>query len=522
MTKYREILRLVGNQLTTDEIVAACSVSSKTVVKVKKRAAELGISWPLSADMTDEKLKTIMFPEPEKPVSTKRMPDFEYIRKELLRNGVNKRLLWDEYFEQCRREGADALMYSQFCYYIQQDEAKRRATMHIPRKPGQQIEVDWAGDTASVIDRDTGESIKVYVFVAAMSYSTYAFAEGFPDMKQASWIKANVHMLEYIGGVPKMIIPDNTSTAVNHNGIWKEREINKTYQEFAEHYNTAIIPARVRHPKDKPVAEGSVRRISTWIIAALRNEQFFTVEALNREIRRKLNEYNNRPFAAKEGSRSELFRDEELPLLAPLPATPYELASWKKAKVQFNYHITLGFMHYSCPYEFIGKEVDVRITDSTIEIFYNQSRIASHKRLHGRRGQYSTVQDHMPEKHQHYQEWNGDRFRQWARKIGSSTYKVINSILASKAIEEQAFLTCRSLLKLSDTYSPARLEEACCKACQFSQEPSYTSVKNILAAMAAMDAKAAGNSSSGENPPSHGQYGITRGASYYGGNSHAE
>ena len=331
MTKYREILRLVGNQLTTDEIVAACSVSSKTVVKVKKRAAELGISWPLSADMTDEKLKTIMFPEPEKPVSTKRMPDFEYIRKELLRNGVNKRLLWDEYFEQCRRDGADALMYSQFCYYIQQDEAKRRATMHVPRKPGQQIEVDWAGDTASVIDRDTGESIKVYVFVAAMSYSTYAFAEGFPDMKQASWIKANVHMLEYIGGVPKMIIPDNTSTAVNHNGIWKEREINKTYQEFAEHYNTAIIPARVRHPKDKPVAEGSVRRISTWIIAALRNEQFFTVEALNREIRRKLNEYNNRPFAAKEGSRSELFRDEELPLLAPLPATPYELASWKKA-----------------------------------------------------------------------------------------------------------------------------------------------------------------------------------------------
>lgn len=179
-------------------------------------------------------------------------------------------------------------------------------------------------------------------------------------------------------------------------------------------------------------------------------------------------------------------------------------------------------MHYSCPYEFIGKEVDVRITDSTIEIFYNQSRIASHKRLHGRRGQYSTVQDHMPEKHQHYQEWNGDRFRQWARKIGSGTCKVINSILASKAIEEQSFLTCRSLLKLSDTYSPARLEEACCKACQFSQTPSYTSVKNILAAMAAMDAKAADNSPSGDSLPSHGRYGITRGASYYGGNSHAE
>ena len=223
-----------------------------------------------------------------------------------------------------------------------------------------------------------------------------------PYHPQPSWIKANVHMLEYIGGVPRMIVPDNTSTAVNHNGIRKEREINQSYQEFAEHYNTAIIPARIRRPKDKPVAEGSVSRISTWIIAALRNEQFFTMESLNREIRRKLDEYNTRPFAAKEGSRSELFRDEELPLLAPLPATPYELASWKKAKVQFNYHITLDFMHYSCPYELIGKDVDVRMTDSSVEIFYKQERVASHRRLSGRKGQYSTIQEHMPEKHQHY------------------------------------------------------------------------------------------------------------------------
>ena len=518
MTKYREILRLLSNKLKTEEIVHACSVSKKTVIKVKKRAAELGISWPLDADMTDEKLESIMFPKPSKPASKKRLPDFDHVRKELLRNGVNKKLLWTEYLEQCRREGTEALMYSQFCYYIQLEEQKRRATMHIPRNPGQQVEVDWAGDTASVIDRDTGEIIKVYVFVAAMSYSTYAYAEAFPDMKQASWIKANVHMLEYFGGVPKMIIPDNTSTAVNHNGIRKEREINQSYQEFAEHYNTAIIPARVRHPKDKPVAEGSVSRISTWVIAALRNEQFFTIESLNREIHRKLWEYNSRPFAAKEGSRLELFRDEELPLLAPLPATPYELASWKKAKVQFNYHITLNFMHYSCPYELIGKEVDVRVTDSTVEIFYKQDRITSHKRLYGRKGQYSTIQDHMPEKHQHYQEWNGDRFRQWARKIGTNTYKVIEAILTSKSVEEQTYLTCRSLLKLSDSYTSAKLEEACCKACQFSAKPSYKSVKNILAAM---DARSADNGSYGDDAGLN-RYGIIRGAEYYGGNSHAE
>ena len=522
MTKYREILRLLSNKLKTDEIVQACHVSKKTVIKVKKRADELGINWPLGAEMTDEKLETILFPKTSRPVSTKRMPDFDYVRKELLRNGVNKKLLWTEYLEQCRRENADALMYSQFCYYIQQDEQKRRATMHIPRKPGQQIEVDWAGDTAYVIDRDTGECLKAYIFVAAMSYSTYAYAEAFPDMKQPSWIKANVHMLEYFGGVPRIIIPDNTATAVNRNGIRKEREINQSYQEFAEHYNTAIIPARIRHPKDKPVAEGSVSRVSTWIIAALRNEQFFTIESLNREIRKKLDEYNNRPFAAKEGSRSELFRDEELPLLAPLPASPYELASWKKAKVQFNYHITLDFMHYSCPYVLIGKDVDVRLAESSVEIFYKQDRVASHKRLHGRKGQYSTIQEHMPERHQHYQEWNGDRFRQWARKVGTNTYKVIDSILTSKTVEEQAYLTCRSLLKLSDTYSQVKLEEACRMACQFSRKPSYKSVKTILTSITATDSKSSSNAALKDISNPHNQYGITRGAEYYGGKNNAE
>ena len=523
MTKYREILRLLSNDLKTDEIVQACSVSKKTVIKVKKRAAELGISWPLGNDMTDEKLETIMFPRVSAPVSTKRMPDFEYIRKELLRNGVNKKLLWTEYLEQCRREGAEALMYSQFCYYIQQDEQKRHATMHIPRKPGQQAEVDWAGDTAYIIDRDSGEAIKAYIFVGAMSYSTYAFAEAFPDMKQGSWIKANVHMLEYFGGVPRMIIPDNTSTAVNHNGIRKEREINQSYQEFAEHYNTAIIPARVRRPKDKPVAEGSVSRISTWIVAALRNEQFFSFDSLNREIRKKLDEYNSRPFTAKEGNRGELFREEELPLLAPLPATPYELASWKKAKVQFNYHITLDFMHYSCPYVLIGKDVDVRVTDSSVEIFFGQERVASHKRLYGRKGQYSTAPDHMPEKHRNFQEWNGDRFRQWARKIGTNTYRVTETILASKPVEEQSYLTCRSLLKLADTYSDAMLEEACGKACQFSQRPSYNSVKNILQAMKMKDAKDSLEISATSESKSKNRFGITRGADYYGGGAgHAE
>ena len=339
MTKYREILRLTALGLSQRNIVQSIGVSQKTVVKVQKRAREMHLSWPLDENLTDAALETLMFPKESKVSKQKRMPDFNYIQKELLRNGVNKKLLWTEYLEECRQSGDEPLMYSQFCYYIQQDEQKRRATMHINRKPGEQIEVDWAGDPAQITDPDTGEIIPAFLFVGVMTYSQYPYVEAFINEKQRSWITAHVHMYEYFGGVTRILVPDNTTTAVIHNNDWYNQELNTIYHEMAEHYNTAIIPARVRAPKDKPNAEGSVGVISTWITAALRNEQFFSLAELNKSIRRKLEEFVNRPFQKKEGTRYEIFRDEELPLLAKLPATPYELAEWKKATVQFNYHI---------------------------------------------------------------------------------------------------------------------------------------------------------------------------------------
>ena len=188
---------------------------------------------------------------------------------------MNKKLLWTEYLEECRLSKEEPLMYSQFCYYIQQDEQKRRATMHINRRPAEQVEVDWAGDPAHIIDPDTGEILDAQIFVGVMTYSQYPYVEAFMDQKQASWIAAHVHMYEYFGGVAKILVPDNCRTAVDYNNkSWNDPRINAVYQEMAEHYGTAIIPARVRSPKDKPNAEGSVGNISTWITASLRNEQF--------------------------------------------------------------------------------------------------------------------------------------------------------------------------------------------------------------------------------------------------------
>ena len=337
MTNYREILRLKGLGTSERNIAASLSVSRNTVSKVCKKAEGMGIHWPLDTAVTNKNLQERMFPKSEASTSDKRMPDFDYIRKELLRNGVTRKLLWTEYLEDCRRENAEPLMYSQFCYYIQRNEEKRRATMHIPRKPGEQVEVDWAGDPAEIIDPDTGELTKAWVFVGVMTYSQYAYVEAFINEKEDAWITAHIHMYEYFDGVTKILVPDNASTAVDHkNSDWYSPKLIRIYQEMAEHYGTAIIPARIRAPKDKPNAEGSVRNVSTWITAALRNEQFFSLSELNTAIREKLKHFNSANFQKKESSRQSLFLGEEKPLLMPLPATRFESAVWKQATVQFN------------------------------------------------------------------------------------------------------------------------------------------------------------------------------------------
>ena len=210
MTKYREILRLAALGFSMRNIALSCSVSRNTVSKVLAAAKEKSVAWPLDDSQTDKVLETLLFPKDKSKEGTDRpLPDYEYIRKELLRNGVSKKLLWAEYCEMCRMDGKEPLMYSQFCLYIQRHEEKQRATMHIPRKPGEQVEVDWAGDPAHIIDLDTGEITDAWIFVGVFSYSQYAYVEAFINEKQKAWITANIHMLEFFGGVPRIIVPDN-------------------------------------------------------------------------------------------------------------------------------------------------------------------------------------------------------------------------------------------------------------------------------------------------------------------------
>lgn len=511
MTKYREILRLHSLGISQRNITASCHCSRTTVNKVLKRAKELNIKWPLPDSVTDGELNKKFFPKAV-DTSERRYPDLEYIHKEMAKSGVTLKLLWSEYCEECRLSKELPLMYSQFCYHYQEFAQTKRASMHIPRKPGEQVEVDWAGQSAFIVDRDTGEIIPAYVFVAALSYSQYAYVEAFLSQNLESWITAHVNMYRFYGGVTRMLIPDNLRTGVEKSS-WRDHDpiINKTYHEMAEHYNTAVLPARVRRPKDKPNTERTVGIISTWIIAALRNQKFFSLQELNQAIKEKLCTFNRKPFQKKEGSRYSIFLGEEKAMLLSLPATSYELAQWKKATVQFNYHISVDKNHYSCPHEYIKHEVDVRITRSTIEVFYNNHRICSHPRLYGKTNQYNTIPEHMPENHKQYAQWNSQRFIEWAEKIGPNTTITIKAILASRKVEQQAYRGCMGLLKLADKYSVTRLEAACKKALSYTPNPSQKSVKTILET--GQDKVTEETATKTDNTA---ETGFIRGAEYYG------
>lgn len=513
MTNYREILRLHSQGISGRSIAASLACSRNTVANTLKRAGDCNLSWPLPQGMTDHELSKMLFPERTLP-SSRKQPDCEYIHKEMAKSGVTLSLLWNEYCEQCRLSNEIPFMYTQFCKTYREYANTTKATMHINRKPGEMLEVDWAGNTAAIIDNTTGEIIDAYVFVASLSCSSYSYVEAFLSMDMESWITAHVNAYKFFGGVTRILVPDNLKTGVDK-ASWHTPVINKTYHEMAEHYETAVIPARVRRPKDKPNAEGTVGIISTWITAALRNQQFFSLRELNEAIRDKLDEFNRKPFQKKPGSRLSVFLEEEKPALMPLPATPYELATWKIATVQFNYHISVDKMHYSVPYEYIKHKVDVRITRNVVEVFFNNHRIASHPRLHGREGQYSTVIEHMPEDHKKYTSWNSERFISWAQSIGPNTTVAVKAILSSHRVEQQGYKACMALLKLADKYSVIRVEAACTKALSYTPNPSYKSIQTIL--------KTGSDKVINEEPKSTVKtdsvnFGFTRGADYYGGN----
>ena len=507
MTNYREIMRLSSLGLKRTQIADSLGASRTTVIHTLQRASAQGLDWRAVEPLSDKELASRLFPKGEnKPLY--KMPDYEYVHRELSKPGVTQQLLWFEYYEKCRASGETPYQLTQFKAHYREYVVKTKATMHINRKPGELMEVDWAGQTACVVDSDTGEVFDAHIFVAALPYSGYAYAEAFFRLDQEAWIAAHVNAFEYFGGVARITTPDNLKTGVIKNTN-SELVINRAYQELAEHYGTAIIPARVRKPRDKSTVEGAVGIVSSFVLAAIRNQRFFTLKELNETIRERLHALNHKSFQKKDGSRALLFAEERTSLL-PLPKNAFETALWKTATVSYNYHIEVDGRFYSVPYEYIKRRVDIRLTRNVVEVFLEGNRICSHVREYDRKDKYSTQEAHMPPNHQQYVQWNGERFRKWAAKIGAQTACVVESILSGCKVEQQGYRSCMALLKLSETYSAERLENACGKALFYTPRPNYKTVQTIL-------------KSGQDKPPepspqsTSSKHGFTRGAGYYKG-----
>ena len=336
MVDYREILRLrsLGDSIRT--IARSVCSGRDTVSEVLKAAEAAGIAWPLEDDVTNEDIQAILFPGKYAYASPYTVPDYAYIHRELAKNGVTLTLLWEEYCVKVRGEGGVPYSYTQYCEKYRRWARVTKATMRITHKPGDAMQVDWAGDPLYITDSVTGEQWPAYIFVAVLPCSWYTYAEACGDMKQENWLLCHVHAFDYFGGVPRLLIPDNAKTATITNNRY-EVVLNRSYQELAEHYGTAIVPARVRRPDDKAAAEGSVKYVSTWITAALRDRKFFTLDEARRAVIEKLEELNRRPFKKRAGCRFSAFEEEEREFMRSLPATAYEPSVWSHPKVSYDY-----------------------------------------------------------------------------------------------------------------------------------------------------------------------------------------
>jgi transposase len=474
MRKIKEILRLhFDHQQGLRAIARACQVSPTTVSDYITKAEELGLDAAGVRTLADEDLYRRLFPETAVNPPKKALPDFQALQKELKKKGVTLQLLWEEY----RAVHAEGYGRSQF-FQLYRDFAKTlHPVLRLEHKAGDRLFVDFSGDRPAYVDKTTGEIITVELFVAVLGASSRTFAVAVPDQKSASWIKAHIQAFEYYGGLTAIVVPDNLRAGVKSACIY-DPEINPVYAALAAHYQVAVLPARAYKPRDKAKAENGVLHVQRRILAALRHHTFFSLSELNAAIAEELEKLNAKPMQGVGKSRQELFVEIDRPALKPLPATRFEIYTWKKAKVNIDYHIAVDHNFYSVPYTLIHKEVEVQLTGACVEILHRGKRVASHPRSYGQ-GDFSTLEQHRPHEHKKYLEWTPERMRQWGQSIGEHTATLMEAIIDSQLQPEHGFRRCLGILRLAKAYSPERLESACQLALQIGAL-RYQSIKSIL------------------------------------------
>ena len=507
MTNYRKILELYSKGYSQRSIETSVRSSHQTVRSALDKAHEMNISWPLEDDVTNEVLDELFYGKRCSNSSPYAVIDYAYIHRELSKKGVTLTLLWQEYCEHAYANGETPYMSTQFGDKYRRWARITKATMRVTHKPGDVMQVDWAGGTIPYFDSVTGEEYKAYLFVAALPCSSYLYVEACTDMKQENWLMCHIHAYEYFGGVTRVLVPDNLKTGVTANTRY-ETQLNESYRELAEYYGTAIVPARVRKPQDKGLVERSVGFSTTWITAALRDCKFFSFAEVKDAVAERLEVINTKPFQKRPGSRREAYLSEEKEFMLPLPKRPFESSVWKQQIVGNDYLISDGLNKYSVPFDLIGEQVQIRLTKDLVEVYFKGSRMTSHKRLEKYSVQPVVKPEHMPTNHRAYMDCNADEFKSWAETVGKYTEEVIKYFLTSGSVPEQGYKACVSLKKLEKRYGKTKLEAACERMLAFTSSPSVRTITTLL-----KNRKETDNVASQSNNSS--KYGITRGAAYW-------
>lgn len=476
MRQIRQMLRLARDGVSAREIGRTLGVARSTIQDNLKRATTAGLAWPLAGDLTDAVLEQRLFAHAGVKSGFRRRvePDWACLACELKRPGVNLMVLWEEY----RDVHPDGYGYSRFCDLFREFERRLSPTMRQDHPAGDKVFVDYSGKKLSIADRTTGVVREAEIFVAVLGASNYTYAEATWTQTLPDWIEAHVRMFRFLGGVPRLVVPDNLKSGVQRASFY-DPEINRSYGMMAAYYGVGILPARPRKPRDKAKVEAGVRFAQSYILGRLRRQTFFSLAEANAAIAAMVERINAHVMRRLGVSRRHLFETVERPVLALLPDADYQFAEWRLARVSLDYHVEFDGFFYSVPHGLIREQVDIRATTRTIELFHRGQRIAAHQRRHGGR-RHGTNPDHMPSAHRRYAEWTPDRFRRWGASIGPNTEGLVIAILANRPHPEQGFRTCLGILRLFKDIAPERTEIAAARAVAIGAL-TYKSISAIIA-----------------------------------------
>jgi transposase len=474
MRKIREALRLRADGFSGRRVAQSLSIGRATISEYFRRADLEDLSWPLPADLSDVDLERRLFPySPGEARLAVPLPDWAYVHAELRRKGVTLSLLWEEY----RGVHPDGYGYSRYCELYTRWEGKLSPVMRQRHPAGERLFVDYAGPTVDVVCPKTGEVRTAQIFVATLGASNYTYVEATWTQGLPDWISSHVRCLEFFGGVAAQLVPDNLKSGVTK-ACFYDPAINRTYGDLARHYDTAIVPARPRKPKDKAKVEGAVLIAERWILARLRNQRFFGLDEVNAAIRPLLDQLNSKVSRHLGASRRNLFERLDLPALKPLPVAPYVYAEWKQCRAGLDYHVDIGRHYYSVPHQLLKQKLWARITARTVEVYFKGQRVASHAKTSGNR-QHSTLQDHMPAHHRFREDWTPERIRKQAAHLGPNVEIFVDVVMRKRRHPEQGYRSCLGVIKLAKAFGHDRLDAACARALEINAH-SYSSLHSIL------------------------------------------